>query len=192
MDLYIIRHGQSESNALRTFCGWHQVNLTEKGRKDAENAGKILKGIEFETIYVSDLIRAIQTCETALPGSEYSIDPLLREIDVGSLAGIYVPEAEEMYGDKVRTARKYRDYSGFGGESTEDQHSRAAKFMRKMELSDHTGNVSVFCHEGTVRCILDYVIGAKFGTPRAAVDNGSVSVFSWDGEKWHLKKWNMT
>jgi len=192
MDLYIVRHGQSESNAARTFCGWMQANLTEKGRQDAANAGRVLEGIEFEKIYASDLVRAIQTCNIALNNPEFEVDPLLREIDVGSLAGIYVPDAEAEFGERVHTARKYRDYSGFGGESTEDQYSRAAKFMRKMEMSSYSGNVAVFCHEGTVRCMLDYILGTRFGTPRAAVDNGSVSVFSWDGEKWRLKKWNIT
>lgn len=192
MDLYIIRHGQSESNAAKTFCGWAQVNLTEKGRADAANAGRVLEGIKFEKVFSSDLIRAMQTCEIALNGAEYEIDPLLREINVGTLMGLPSANAEEIYGNKIRVARMYRDYSGFGGESTEDQLSRAVKFMRKLEQSDYTGNVAVFCHEGTVRCMLDYILGARFGTPRALVDNGSVSVFSWDGEKWRLKKWNIT
>lgn len=192
MDLYIIRHGQSESNAAKTFCGWAQVNLTEKGRADAANAGRVLEGIEFEKVFSSDLIRAMQTCEIALNGAEYEIDPLLREINVGTLMGLPSANAEEIYGNKIRVARMYRDYSGFGGESTEDQLSRAVKFMRKLEQSDYTANVAVFCHEGTVRCMLDYILGSRFGTPRALVDNGSVSVFSWDGEKWRLKKWNIT
>lgn len=192
MDLYIIRHGQSESNVAKTFCGWAQVNLTEKGRSDAANAGRILKDISFEKVFVSDLIRAIQTCKIALNGAEYEIDTLLREIDVGELAGLPVEVAEEKYGESVRIGRKYRDYSGFGGESTEDQQSRAAKFMRKLELSNYSGNIAVFCHEGTVRCMLDYILGMRFGTPRAVVDNGSVSVFNWDGEKWRLKQWNIT
>ena len=192
MDLYIVRHGQSESNATKTFCGWQQVNLTEKGRADAANAGRILEGIEFEKIYVSDLKRAIQTCETALPGAEYEIDTNLREISVGILGGLKVEKAEEMYGEKIVISRKYRDYTEFGGESTEDQHARAAKFMRKLELSNHTGNVAVFCHEGTVRCMLDHILGTRFLPPIALVDNGSVSVFNWDGIRWRLKKWNIT
>jgi len=192
MDLYIIRHGQSESNVAKTYCGLSQVNLTEKGRSDAANAGRILKGIEFEKVYASDLIRAIQTCEIALNGAEFEIDTLLREIDVGILGGLTLAQAEDKYGDKVRTARRQRDYSGFGGESTEDQQSRIAKFMRKIEQGGFTGNVAVFCHEGTVRCMLDYILSMRFGTPRAVVDNGSVSIFDWDGERWRLKKWNIT
>ena len=192
MYLYIVRHGESESNAARTFCGWAQVNLTEKGRADAANAGRILNGIEFEKVYASDLKRAMQTCEIALNGAAYELEPLLREIDVGVLASFTTEDAAEKYGESVNVGRKYRDYSGFGGECTEDQLARAAKFMHKLEQSGFTGNVAAFCHEGTVRCLFDYIIGAKFASPRAVVDNGSVSIFEWDGEKWRLRQWNIT
>ena len=61
MFLYVIRHGESETNLSRHWTGWNDVNLTEKGRKDAERAGAMLQGIPFDQIYSSDLTRALHT-----------------------------------------------------------------------------------------------------------------------------------
>ena len=191
-NLYVIRHGQSETNLSGVYCGWKQTSLTEKGFNDARNAGKVLAGIPFEKIYVSDLKRAIQTCETALPGCTYEIDPLLREISVGTLVDMLPAEAQEKFGEPHRLARVYRDFSAYDGESHEMHYARIAQFMHKMEQSGHEGNVAVFCHEGTVRCMLDYVLGMAFSRKGAIVDNGSVSVLCWNGQRWLLKKWNIT
>ena len=42
MKLYVVRHGESESNRDRCFSGWSQVRLTEQGRRDAQRAGELL------------------------------------------------------------------------------------------------------------------------------------------------------
>ena len=191
-NLYIIRHGQSETNLSGVYCGWKQTGLTEKGFDDARRAGKVLADICFNKIYVSDLKRAIQTCETALPGCTYATDPLLREISIGRLVDLLPSEAQEKFGEPHRLARVYRDFSAYGGESHEMHFARIAQFMHKMEQSGHEGNVAVFCHEGSIKCMLDYVLGMTFSRSGAIVDNGSVSVLRWNGQQWQLKNWNMT
>ena len=97
MLLYGIRHGESETNLSHHWTGWNDVNLTDKGRQDAARAGEMLKGIDFDAIYASDLTRALNTAQIALPGCPPKITPLLREINVGDLAGnpIDIVTAEE-------------------------------------------------------------------------------------------------
>ena len=86
MKLYFIRHGESETNLAGHYTGWSQVNLTPKGVRDAEGIRPTLEGIKFDKIYSSDLIRAMKTAENAIPGCVYETSPLLREINLGSLA----------------------------------------------------------------------------------------------------------
>ena len=87
MKIYMIRHGESTANAERKHAGWAQVPLTERGRADAIAAGALIEGLHFDRVYVSDLIRARETMELALPNTEAIESPLLREISVGELAG---------------------------------------------------------------------------------------------------------
>ncbi len=66
--LIIIRHGQSTWNAENRFTGWVDVDLSKKGIKEAEEAGKLIKelNMDFEVYFTSYLKRAIDTLEIIL------------------------------------------------------------------------------------------------------------------------------
>ena len=189
--LYVVRHGQSESNLAGVYSGWGRFLLTEKGFADAARAGALLKDIPFAWVYSSDQERAVQTCQTALPGIPFEQTALLREINVGSISGITPARAEELYGDAHRQRIAARDFSDYGGETTAMQYDRAVQFMKILEHGSAEGNVAVFCHEGTVKCMLRYVLQADITWNRFYADNGSVAIFSWDGEIWKLEAWNL-
>ena len=60
----LLRHGESTWNKENRFTGWTDVDLTDKGREEALNAGRLLKqdGFSFDLAFTSVLIRAIRTC----------------------------------------------------------------------------------------------------------------------------------
>ena len=60
MNLILIRHGQSEWNALNQFTGWKDPDLTATGIQEAKNAAKIINNlkINFDLVFTSALIRA--------------------------------------------------------------------------------------------------------------------------------------
>ena len=68
MKLVLIRHGESEWNLENKFTGWTDVDLSETGKKEACNAGKILlnEGYDFDICYTSYLKRAIHTLNIIL------------------------------------------------------------------------------------------------------------------------------
>ena len=59
--LVLVRHGQSVWNLQNRFTGWIDVPLSEKGIKEAQNAGKLLKDYKFDVAFTSTLIRAQDT-----------------------------------------------------------------------------------------------------------------------------------
>ena len=67
-NLILVRHGQSLWNKERRFTGWADIDLTEEGRLEAENAGKLIKklNIEFDSYFASQLKRAINSLEIIL------------------------------------------------------------------------------------------------------------------------------
>ena len=87
MKIYFIRHGESDYNLAQRHSGWTQVELTEQGKAQAESLRTYLSKISFDKLYVSDLKRAIQTSQLAIPGSNAEQTPLLREYSTGKLAG---------------------------------------------------------------------------------------------------------
>lgn len=58
MKIFVIRHGESETNRDALWTGWYDAHLTEKGRSEAERLRVLLSGIQFDKIYSSDLLRA--------------------------------------------------------------------------------------------------------------------------------------
>ena len=66
--IVLLRHGESVWNKENRFTGWTDVGLTEKGYKEAHEAGKTLlkEGFTFDVAYTSVLKRAIQTLWIAL------------------------------------------------------------------------------------------------------------------------------
>ena len=65
-NLIIVRHGQSQWNLENRFTGWIDIDLSEKGIEEANNAGKKLIGYKFDMAFTSALIRAQRTLDIIL------------------------------------------------------------------------------------------------------------------------------
>ena len=191
MILYMIRHGQSEGNARHAHAGWTDISLTELGFAQAAEAGRKLREIRFDRVICSDILRARQTCETALPGVKYELEPLVRENHVGWLAGQLVSDLTEMMGDAYTQNRFRRDYTEYGGESREIMTERVRRFAKKAEGFPEQETVAVFAHEGTLRCMMDIVMGVPLPLKNYACPNCMTAVFEYKDEKWRLLKWGV-
>lgn len=188
MRVYVIRHGESQTNKAKKWTGWLDVHLTDKGKDDAKKAGDFLKRISFDKIYSSDLYRARETAEIAISGCRYETSELLREINVGSLAGKLLSVlTEEQRLDIAKNC-----YIAFGGESKKDFSDRVTGFMKRLEALN-CENVAVFSHAGWLREMLDTVIGIYIPRKQVCCNNCTVAVFEYTGEIWRLHSWvNMT
>lgn len=191
MELYFIRHGQSRANADNQLAGWFDVPLTEKGFADALGAAGKIADVEFEKVYASDLMRASQTCETALPGVEYEKTTLLRELSVGEFEGMYYDErtSADFYAQFEKCVPT-RNFADFGGENHQMQMDRIGAFM-DMVKEKHTGKVAAFTHAGTLECVLHHILGFKVDPDTLAIPNCVICVCQWTGERWKLKHWNL-
>ena len=188
MKLYLVRHGQSERNVgKKIYTGQTDVNLTEVGVEQAQAIRPILAPISFDRVYSSDLIRAIRTQENALPFPNPVRTPLIREYDVGELAGKAVDEIVQKYGNDHG---KRRDYTGFGGENNAMVDARVGAFLKELE-ENPAENVAAFTHNGTLVSFLRHVLKADVISPNAAASNNcAIHVMEYDGKAWKLLAWN--
>ena len=115
--LVLIRHGESEWNKLNLFTGWTDVELSDKGREEAANGGKLLKegGYDFDLCYTSYLKRAIHTLEIVLDNMDRNFLPVIKtwklnERHYGALQGLNKAETAEKYGEaQVKVWRRSFD-----------------------------------------------------------------------------------
>lgn len=188
MKVYMVRHGQSETNLARRFTGWAQVNLTEKGIQDAKRAGEYLKGLTFDRIYSSDLIRAVQTAQNAIPGCEPVQLPLLREIRLGSLELRPIDECIAEYGEPFVEHRREYNFTPYGGENQDMMEERVRRFLKMLE-DDPCEQAVAFAHAGTLQTALDIVLGVRLNRSHLHCLNGSVAIFEYEDGRWLLHAW---
>ena len=105
--LVLLRHGESTWNLENRFTGWADVDLTDKGRAEAKEAGRLLKegGYVFDVAYVSLLKRAIRTLWIALDGLDQMWLPThgtwrLNERHYGALQGLNKSETAAKFGEE--------------------------------------------------------------------------------------------
>ncbi|MCW2558256.1 MAG: hypothetical protein JWP55_2220 [Mycobacterium sp.] len=105
--LILLRHGESEWNALNLFTGWVDVDLTDKGRAEATRGGELIveNGVLPDVLYTSLLRRAITTAHLALDEADRLWIPVhrnwrLNERHYGALQGLDKAATKEKYGEE--------------------------------------------------------------------------------------------
>lgn len=163
--LILVRHGQSEWNALGKWTGWTDINLNEEGRKDARRAAEGIKDIRIDKAYTSDLKRAQQTLEEIVKLIDIKDVPTikaaeLKERNYGDLTGKNKWKIKEEYGDDQFTRwRRSWDEPIPNGETLKDVYNRVIPYYSKIILPDllDDKNVIVAAHGNSLRALVKYL-----------------------------------
>jgi 2,3-bisphosphoglycerate-dependent phosphoglycerate mutase len=110
----LLRHGESVWNRENRFTGWNDVDLSDRGREEAREAGDVLRseGLTFDIAYTSVLKRAIRTLWMVLDGMDLMWIPVerswrLNERHYGALQGLNKAETAAKFGeDQVKIWRR--------------------------------------------------------------------------------------
>ncbi len=159
LELWLIRHGETDWNAERRIQGQQHNSLSTLGAQQAARLGRRLKAERFDTVYCSDLKRTVQTAELAFPGGAFVFDVRLREISRGVLEGQLgadlVGEQRDVYTAMRRDLLNVRPP---GGENYRDLAARTVPWLRSLPGS---GKVAAVTHGGVIYTLLHYVVGVE-------------------------------
>ena len=167
-DLILIRHGQSVWNAENRFTGWTDVDLSDRGVKEAEEAGIELRDQVIDVIHTSDLIRAKRTAEIVILANVCSKETVtksdwrLNERNYRSLQGLNKAETAEKHGaEQVRIWRRSFDVAPPEGESLEMTAKRTIPYFEEEIRPDLESGMSVLvsAHGNSLRSIVMHVEG---------------------------------
>jgi 2,3-bisphosphoglycerate-dependent phosphoglycerate mutase len=139
--LALVRHGQSDWNLKNLFTGWTDVDLTDQGRAEATEAGRLLaaEGIDFDQAYTSVLTRAIRTANIALDQMGRLWLPVerswrLNERHYGALQGLDKAETVAKHGaDQVKIWRRSFDIPPPPLSLDDPRHPRADRRYRDLD-----------------------------------------------------------
>ncbi|MGI8521670.1 MAG: histidine phosphatase family protein [Actinomycetota bacterium] len=156
LDLWLVRHGETDWTAAGKFCGWSDPSLSERGRVQARNVGKLLSGRRFDSFVSSSSTRAVETAQLAY--RDPAIDVRLRELDFGDLEGRTWAECS------VEVQESLRDFDMFqapNGESVAQLSVRVRKALGELGSGRHL----VVTHGGVIRTLLGHVGVTRYPEP---------------------------
>ena len=160
--VYIIRHGQTEMNNKNVLQGRSDLPLNETGIKQAHDAGIVLKekGITFDYVFSSPLIRAVQTAKQAAPDINVIIDERLIEMDYGPYEGMDLaspaPEIITFFSDFVHNPAPE------GMEQLSSVVKRSGEFLE--EIKKLEGSILISTHAIAMKGILEYLTPGSEGS----------------------------
>ena len=164
--LILVRHGQSVWNASNRFTGWTDVDLSDQGVEEAEEAGRELSAIRIDVVHTSDLVRAQRTAEIIMRHNEASdgvptkYDWRLNERHYGALQGLNKAETAEKHGaEQVHVWRRSFDVAPPEGESLEMTAERTIPYFIEEIVPDLVDdkNVLVSAHGNSLRSIVMHI-----------------------------------
>jgi len=187
--IFLVRHGQTEWNALGRFQGRADVPLDEKGLFQARNLALVLRPVAIAAAYSSPLRRAIETAQEILmhhPRVPLTRDPDLVEMDLGDFDGMEAGTWAKCYPEFLARWRERPSKVRMPkGETLEEVSERALRFLHRLTLLHNPGqNVLVCTHNFVCSAILCHVLSIPLDRFReATIPTGSFVRIFFTGEK---------
>jgi broad specificity phosphatase PhoE len=193
--LFLVRHGETERNSAERFWGRTDVKLGVSGILQAECLRRRLLDESFESVYSSELQRALETTRRIVAPQGLKIETRreLREIDFGNAEGLNALEITEHFPEfasewKKRTNRRLR-YPG--GESIADVDARVSIFTRELQQTIRSSSTLIVAHSCVLRVLICRMIGLDLSVFfRLHLDLASLSVLEIDNLGVNLKSLN--
>lgn len=188
LQIYLIRHGETEWSLSGQHTGRTDIPLTAHGEEEARALAPSLRGIAFSRVLTSPRQRARQTAELTGLGAAAEIEPDLAEWDYGDYEGIR----------SVDIRKQRPDWNVFqdgcpNGETPDQVAARADRLIRHLCTFD--GNVALFSH-GQFGCSLAvrWIGLAVIEAQHFSLGTASLSVLGYAAghpKRRVIAKWNM-
>lgn len=172
--ILLVRHGESEWNAIGRWQGWANPPLSDLGRQQSWEAAGAVGAVD--AIVSSDLQRAMQTAlviSEAVGVGPVFTDEALRERDVGEWTGLTKAEIEERWPGSYDAWRTGGMPTPPGGERNEKIIERVLGALRRIATEFDGGEVLAVAHGGVIR-LLERHHGIE--APPACPNLGGVAV----------------
>ena len=198
-NFWLIRHGETDWNAMRKLQGWRDIALNGAGIQQAQTLAQALQSAEFshqiDTIYSSDLSRASETARiaTAHLGLPIHTETGLRERGFGVLEGSDWEALKQNAGSPGALNIRDPDTLIQDGESLRVFQQRVVTAFEMLAQRQPGKNVMVFSHGGVIDAVWRKLSNVALADPRPFnILNTSINCFSISPDNtWTLGEWGI-
>jgi broad specificity phosphatase PhoE len=186
LELWLIRHGETEWSLSGAHTSRTDIPLTDRGRERARKIKEYLQGKNFSMVLTSPMQRARETCRIAGFGDVAQIDKDLVEWDYGVYEGRTTKDIQkEVPGWSVWTSPIV------GGETLDQVAERAKRVIARAAAKG--GSVALFAHGHILRILAAcWIESPPIMGSRLALSTGAVSTLGFEHQTRVITMWNRT
>ncbi len=193
--VYLLRHGDTRTDAVRRYIGRTDVPLSETGNRQAGWWREELASRHFKRVICSDLRRTCETAGIIAEGRYVAVEtwPELREIDLGKWDGLSQDEVRRRFpGDYERRGLNPAGFRPENGESFFDVSCRVMPVFEKIVSSTAEGNILMVGHAGVNRVILSFLLEMPLSNLfRLGQDFGCLNVIEFSNGQVRIRSMNL-
>ena len=158
-----MRHGQADNNVNRILVGRYiESHLTDYGKKQVADTANELKRLSIRKVYVSPVIRTIETAKIVcrILELDYEVDERLYEIELGRLVGMNFEEIIQRYGNLFLKFYGENDsvLSQYGVESFCSVKSRMNQLINQVMKNHQEENVLLITHLDPIKAAISSLL----------------------------------
>lgn len=192
----VVRHGETEWNALGRQQGQLDTPLTPRGVQQATAIATALPRDHYHLLVSSDLDRARRTA--AIIGAQLGLpvqpEERLRERHLGALQGLTLAEFAQRFPAAMAAFRRPdADYELPGGESIRQRLARTLACLSDLAAAHPAREILVVTHAGVLDGLFRHTLGLPLAGPRRfSLLNGALNRFALSAGIWRLEAWGST
>lgn len=167
----LVRHGETIWHSEDRYVGSSDVAMTPRGRSQAASLARWAATMDLTSIRSSDLSRARVTAEecSAATGLSLTIDPRLRELDLGQVEGLTRAQMRARFPEEYRAFKSDPAANHFpGGEHPIFAAQRFTAALQDATTADPGGHVLAIAHSTAIRLALCVLLGIPLSSYRRA------------------------
>lgn len=190
--LVLIRHGITEWNKKKRYCGSTDIGLSPKGRMQARRLRERLKGESIDGVYSSSKKRALESARIIFGDAKIYKLPALREMHFGIFEGMTFSEIMKryplIYKKWLRNPFKMQIAAA---EEVRQVQERVIKAIQGILCLKRGTTFAVVCHGGVISLCLNHIL-KRHNFWKYLPDSASLTIVDFSGRKARLRLFNDT
>ncbi len=190
MNIYLMRHGETDWNVLHRMQGRSDIPLNEHGLTQAKAAALAMRSIPFDRIFSSPLQRAIQTAHAVADGRGLSIqiEPRITEMGFGTMEGLSLSEHPALRQSFFGDPEHYIPSEGAETYAQLDARCRSVLDQLLPSLEQTHSNVLLVSHGALIRGIVQRVLDRPLSEfwRNSPMKNCSCTILTCENGVYHL------
>jgi len=183
MNIYLLRHGQTEENRKGSYYGNLDISLNSIGINQGNEAKAFFNNIKLDRVCISDKKRTLEMAKLAIGQKEIEIvqDNRINETNFGDFEGKTYEEILLLYPEECKWWQdNWKEFVPPNGESYIKLCERVKSFMEDIKKLEYD-NILICAHSGVIRAIYCYIMDEnidlfwKFGCK-----NGDISIIKYE------------